>query len=80
MSWACDSRSPSAKSKLVVFEVDLVAEDENANRIVIENQLETTDHDHLGKILTYLTNLDAKTARYGSRRRLDQNTSRQLRG
>ena len=43
------------------FTVDLVAEDD-AGRVIIENQLEATDHDHLGKILTYLTNLDAKTA------------------
>jgi hypothetical protein len=44
------------------FQVDLVADDENGNRVIIENQLEATDHDHLGKVLTYLTNLDAKTA------------------
>ena len=44
------------------FEVDLVAEDDESNRVIIENQLEATDHDHLGKVLTYLTNLDAKTA------------------
>lgn len=44
------------------FEVDLVAEDDQSNRVIIENQLEATDHDHLGKVLTYLTNLDAKTA------------------
>lgn len=53
---------PQREVKVGVFEVDLVAEDENANRVVIENQLEATDHDHLGKILTYLTNLEAKTA------------------
>lgn len=44
------------------FQVDLVAEDENGDRVIVENQLEATDHDHLGKLLTYLTNLDAKAA------------------
>lgn len=44
------------------FQVDLVAENENGERVIIENQLEGTDHDHLGKLLTYLTNLDAKAA------------------
>ena len=53
---------PQREVKVGTFEVDLVAEDGNANRVVIENQLEATDHDHLGKVLTYLTNLEAKTA------------------
>ncbi len=44
------------------FRVDLVAKDEKANRVVIENQLEATNHDHLGKVITYLSNLDAKVA------------------
>lgn len=44
------------------FNVDLVGEDENGNTVVIENQLEKSDHDHLGKVLTYLSALDAKAA------------------
>ncbi len=44
------------------FQVDLVAEDNDGNLAIIENQLEPTNHDHLGKVLTYLTNLEAKTA------------------
>ena len=44
------------------FQVDLVAEDENNDRVIVENQLEPTNHEHLGKLLTYLTNIDAKTA------------------
>ena len=42
--------------------VDLVGEDKAGNVVVIENQLERSDHDHLGKIITYLTALEAKTA------------------
>ncbi len=44
------------------FCVDLTAEDDSGNLVIIENQLEKSNHDHLGKVLTYLTSLDAKTA------------------
>jgi len=44
------------------FSVDLVAEDEGGNPVIIENQLEKSDHDHLGKIITYLTAIEAKNA------------------
>jgi hypothetical protein len=45
------------------FSVDLVAEDDQlGGRVVVENQLERSDHDHLGKLITYLTAFDAKAA------------------
>lgn len=44
------------------FSLDLLAEGPGGEMVIIENQLYRTDHDHLGKVLTYLVNLDAKTA------------------
>ena len=44
------------------FMVDLVAEDESGNPVIIENQLEQSDHNHLGKVLTYLAWKGAKAA------------------
>ena len=44
------------------FSIDIVAEDDGGNLVVIENQLEKSNHDHLGKIITYLTSIGAKAA------------------
>jgi hypothetical protein len=43
------------------FNVDILAEEESSGRkIIIENQLEDTNHDHLGKIITYASGYDAE--------------------
>jgi len=44
------------------FNVDLLCEGRNGQAVIVENQLEQTNHDHLGKLLTYLVNLDAAAA------------------
>ena len=44
------------------FNVDLLCADGNGRPVIIENQLERTSHDHLGKLLTYLVNLEASMA------------------
>jgi hypothetical protein len=44
------------------FSIDLVAEDEGGGTVIIENQLEKSNHDHLGKLITYLTAMSAKAA------------------
>lgn len=43
------------------YRCDLFAKDEATGiKVIIENQLEMSNHDHLGKIITYASGLDAK--------------------
>lgn len=43
------------------FKVDIYAEEPNTGRkVIVENQLERTDHDHLGKLITYASGLEAQ--------------------
>ena len=44
------------------LKIDLVAKDESGNLVIIENQLEKSDHNHLGQVIAYLIAKKAKTA------------------
>ncbi len=51
----------SKEAYVGAYRCDLVATDETTGiKIIIENQLEGSNHDHLGKIITYASGLDAK--------------------
>ena len=50
-------QDPESEKKLDTFKVDIVAEDEEG-KIIIENQFEKSNHDHLGKLLTYVSNVE----------------------
>ena len=57
--WLTDAEVEKAAG---AFSADIVAQAQDGTRVVIENQLERSDHDHLGKLITYLTMLEAKAA------------------
>jgi hypothetical protein len=49
------------KEKAVgTFSADIVCRTQSDELVVIENQFDRTDHDHLGKLITYVAGLDAE--------------------
>ena len=68
-----DLRLIECESPVGGFHVDLFAAEEGTGRkIIIENQLEDTDHDHLGKIITYASGKDAEVIVWIVRRARDE--------
>lgn len=50
------------EEKVGSFSADILCKDINTNRnVVIKNQLEQTDHTHLGQVITYCAGLEAST-------------------
>ena len=54
--------NPVSEQTTENFRVDIQAELEDGSNIVIENQFGASNHDHLGKIITYRTTFEAKVA------------------
>lgn len=51
----------SKETYVGAYRCDLFAKDETTGtKVIVENQLEISNHDHLGKIITYASGLDAK--------------------
>jgi hypothetical protein len=57
-----DLECESQEARIGLFRADIVCKDStNDSTVLIENQLERTDHGHLGQLLTYAAGLEAVT-------------------
>lgn len=52
---------PKTEFMVGPYRADLVCRDDRDRRVIIENQLEKTDHRHLGQLLTYAVHINAST-------------------
>jgi len=56
----CDLKLVQVEAEVGDFSADILAEEQNTGRkIIVENQLEVTDHSHLGQIITYASGYNA---------------------
>lgn len=61
------------ESSVSNFSVDIFANEESTGRkVIIENQLEDTDHDHLGKLITYASGKGAEVIVWVVKRARDE--------
>lgn len=68
-----DLENAGTEVSVGAFSADILALDtRNGSKVIIENQLERTDHSHLGQILTYAAGLDALTVVWIARRFTDE--------
>ena len=54
------------------YRADIVCRDQEGRRVLIENQLEGTDHQHLGQLLTYAGGLDGRVMIWIAKRFTDE--------
>lgn len=59
-SLGLDLETQSREEKIGGFSLDILAKDGDNRIVIIENQLNSTDHSHLGQIITYASGVDAK--------------------